>query len=181
MFYEDTDFAFKALPLVRRIALHNKVCYYYLQRENSIVHNFSEKKMDDICVNISNARQYYCKNVKNKKLAIFYKKSYSQFTLMLIKELAKTQNNNNLKNKLLHFIYQEQIKSIYISGNIVTKLTAITFNLLGVNVATFIAYEAIRFKNHISTLNILEYIKIKFSTYSTRNLLHTILNKFSQL
>lgn len=132
MFFEDTDFAFRAIPLLQRIALYDKVCYLYLQRENSIVHKFSEKKMNDICININNARRRYKENLENSKLASFYKRCYSIFLLMLIKELSKSENYKLMRKKLISFAKKEDINYVLIVGNFVTKLIAIIYNVMGI-------------------------------------------------
>lgn len=41
MFYEDTDFAFRFLPVVERISLYDNICYNYVFRENSIVNTLN--------------------------------------------------------------------------------------------------------------------------------------------
>lgn len=135
MFFEDTDFAFRAIPLIESIALYDKVCYFYLQRENSIVHKFSEKKMNDICININNARRHYKENLENSRLASFYKRCYSIFLLMLIKELSKSENYKSMRKKLISFAKKEDINNVLIVGNFVTKLIAITYNVLGIKTA----------------------------------------------
>lgn len=140
MFFEDTDFAFSAIPLLKRIALYDKVCYFYLQRENSIVHKFSEKKMDDICININNARKHYIENLGNCKLASFYKRCYSIFLLTLIKELCKSESDESMRDRLISFAKNEGISNVLVVGNIVTKIIALIYNVMGIKTSLMFTY-----------------------------------------
>lgn len=48
LYYEDSDFAFRALPLTSRIKLYNQDCYAYSIRRGSIAQTISIKKIDDL-------------------------------------------------------------------------------------------------------------------------------------
>lgn len=91
MYYEDSDFAFRALPLVERIMLYDKHCYNYMLRKESISHTINKQKLEDICKNCITTHTAYisCSN----SLKRFYKLCFSAFYLMFIKEVVKSQNS----------------------------------------------------------------------------------------
>ena len=140
MFYEDTDFALRALPLVNRIKLYDKVCYSYLFREGSITHVISSKKLNDILQNVNNEYSRSI-NEKNKALKDFYTLGYSCFVLLALKEVAKSENKNLeeilLKNLAL-------IAKVKVLGNSLTKLLCVIYNIFGAHVSYRLAKQIYR-------------------------------------
>lgn len=135
MLYEDTELAYRALPLIGRIRLYNSVCYYYLQREGSIVHSFNDKKLHDILINVKNGWERYNECSQNKKLQSFYAKGYSIFLLALIKEMSLYQCSLQHRQVLCDFIEANGIKKVIVMGNLVTKIIALVYNTLGYSYA----------------------------------------------
>lgn len=136
MFYEDTDFALRALPLVRTIKLFDRVCYNYLFRKGSITHEISEKKLLDILTNASNEYKLYQKE-KNKDLKNFYHLGYSCFILLALKEVAKTDNK---QLQSLFFSMSSHIKNVKVHGNTPTKLICLIYNMLNARLSYSIAH-----------------------------------------
>lgn len=147
MFYEDCEFAFRSVPQINRIKLHNEVCYYYVQRAGSIVHTLDEKKLSDIRENILLAFNQHNSFSCDKSLSLFYKKCYSILIVMEIKEIARMRNNNVSFQNLKSFLENNHIKNIVVLGNGFAKLISVTYNLFGLRLAFAIASLAVKIKN----------------------------------
>lgn len=142
MYYEDTEFAFRALPLLKHIRLYKHVCYNYVNRAGSIVNTINEKQLVDICFNMTKAHRLYI-NAKDKELKNFYKRSFSSFLLLVMKEVTKSKNPI-LKNKIIKIVRDENMKKLIPIGNKITKAIGLIYNILGIK-ACF-AVLAILFK-----------------------------------
>ena len=107
LFYEDTEFAYHALPLVKRIKLYHKDCYTYGIRQGSIAQTISSKKIDDLLSIVNTAKTMDAKypglicfrrsasnilvTVLNQSLAIGYKKGIKQ-----VKDILKSFLHHDL-------------------------------------------------------------------------------------
>lgn len=128
MFYEDTDFAFRSLPLVQRIQYYDKVCYNYLQREGSIVHHTNKRKLEDICKNCVSATVALRKC--DKSLKRFYQICYTSYYMLFLKEVIKSKN----KDYSLYLVEQTKkhgFGKVSMFGNLKTKIIGFVYNLLG--------------------------------------------------
>lgn len=132
MYYEDTDFAFRSLPLIKRIKKYNKVCYNYLQREGSIVHNTSMRKLEDICKNCVSAT----KLLKSSEQSIkrFYQVCFTSYYMLFFKEVLKSKNKK-FANYLIDETYRNDFGKVSMFGNFKTKLIGAVYNLLGVKIS----------------------------------------------
>ena len=132
MYYEDTDFAFRSLPLIKRIKRYNKVCYNYLQREGSIVHNTSMRKLEDICKNCVSAT----KLLKSSEQSIkrFYQVCFTSYYMLFFKEVLKSKNKD-FANYLIDETHRYNFGKVSMYGNFKTKLIGAAYNLLGVNIS----------------------------------------------
>lgn len=129
MYYEDTDFAFRSLPKVQRIIQYNKVCYHYLQRENSIVHLTNMKKLEGICQNCISANQAL--KECDKSLQRFYQICFTAFYMFFVKEVLKSKNKD-YADYLIHQSVIHKFGKVFMYGNIKTKMIGLVYNLLGV-------------------------------------------------
>lgn len=148
MYYEDTDFAFKALPLISRIKLYHSICYFYLQRNNSIVHSFNQKKLSDICYNIINAYQL-SQEEKDDNIKRFYVRSYSAFWLLSIKESAKKEKFKSYLDYLKEIEKRIHFEKIISHGNIKNKLLILVYNTLGLKVTFYVAHFFQKLGKHL--------------------------------
>lgn len=129
MFYEDTDFAFRSLPLVQRIQQFGKVCYNYLQRDGSIVHNTNMRKLEDISKNCISAT--VAMKGCEPSLKRFYKMCFTGFYLLFLKEVLKS-NNSEYAEFLMAQTRHNSFGKVYLFGNIKTKFIGFLYNILGV-------------------------------------------------
>lgn len=129
MYYEDTDFAFRSLPLIKRIKKYNKVCYNYLQREGSIVHNTSMRKLEDICKNCVSATMALKDCLPDMKR--FYKMCFTGFYMLFVKEVIKS-NNKEYAEFLISQTKRNGFGKVYMFGNIKTKFIGLLYNILGI-------------------------------------------------
>lgn len=129
MYYEDTDFAIKFLPLINKIKLLYKVCYLYQQRSDSIVHSTTMSKLRDISQNCKNAYSAYLSQPKPIKK--FYLRCYSAFYLLYLKEVIKSKKTE-FAELLVNDTKQNHFGKVMLYGNLTTKLIAILYNSLGV-------------------------------------------------
>lgn len=129
MFYEDSDFAFHCLPLVKRIQLYSHSCYYYLNRTNSIVNTLNSQKIKDIC---HNALTAFSLSQDSTELNTFYQRCYSSFILLALRGsiLGKSQKDLLYLNKIL---IDNQITYLYPIGSRSMKILSYLFNKLGCN------------------------------------------------
>lgn len=129
MFYEDTDFAFRSLPKVHRIRMYNKVCYHYLQRENSIVHITNLKKLEGICQNCISATTALkeCDN----SLRRFYQMCFTAFYMFFVKEVLKSKKSD-FADYLVDQSAIHKFGKVSMYGNIKTKMIGLLYNLVGV-------------------------------------------------
>lgn len=134
MFYEDTDFAFRSLPLVGRIQFYDKVCYNYLQRNGSIVHHTNMKKLEDICRNCISASKSMQKC--EEPLKRFYKICFSANYIFFLKEVLKSEYISPSyiieQTKLNHF------GKVRMYGDLKTNIIGLTYNLLGIELCCFV-------------------------------------------
>ena len=133
MYYEDTEFAFRALPLLKRIRLYNNVCYKYVNRSNSIVNSINEKKLEDICTNMTTAHRFYIQ-ANDYALKQFYFKCYSSFLLLVMKETAKS-GEKQLKDSIHRVVKRENMIKVFPTGGMGMKMIGHIYNALGFNVA----------------------------------------------
>lgn len=129
MFYEDTDFAFRSLPLVQRIQQIGRVCYNYLQRDGSIVHNTNMRKLEDISKNCVSATIAMKECEPSQKR--FYKMCFTSFYLLFLKEVLKSKNREYAEY-LIAQTRHNGFGKVYMFGNIKTKLIGFLYNILGV-------------------------------------------------
>ena len=140
-YYEDSEFAFRALPLVLRIKLYNHVCYNYLvNREGSIVNTFTETKFKDICYNAITAYNL-SKNECDENVRLFYIRCYSSFILLAVKQ-AIIQSQITWIDYLYKIKGENHLSKVRLIGNLKTKMLAVLHNLrgdkLGYNVYKFL-------------------------------------------
>lgn len=129
MYYEDADFAFRSLPLVRRIQRYKKICYNYLQRENSTVHHTDMRKLKDIsknCVTATNALRTCEQSLKR-----FYQICFTSFYMLFLKEVLKSKNKG-YANFLMTETQLYSFGRVSLFGNFKTKLIGMFYNLFGV-------------------------------------------------
>lgn len=131
MYYEDTDFAFRSLPLVRRILQYGHVCYYYLQREGSIVHHTNIRKLEDISKNCLSAT--LALKECQAELRRFYKMCFTGFYMLFVKEVIKA-NNREYADFLITQTRRNGFGKVYMFGNLKTKLIGFLYNTLGIKV-----------------------------------------------
>lgn len=129
MYYEDTDFAFRSMPAVRRIQLYGKVCYNYLQREGSIVHFTNKRKLKDICKNCISASNAL--NTCDDSLKRFYQICFTSYYMLFLKEVLKAKNKN-FDNYLISQTYLNRFGRVSLFGNMRTKIIGLVYNLFGV-------------------------------------------------
>lgn len=146
MFYEDCEFAFRAVPQINRIKLHNEICYFYVQRAGSIVHTLDEKKLSDVRDNILLAFNQHNSCSNDKGLSLFYKKCYSVLIVMEIKEIARMSENSLSFYNLKSFLEKNHIKNVTVLGNGFAKLISIVYNFLGLRLAFAIASLSVKMK-----------------------------------
>lgn len=141
MYYEDTDFAFRSLPIVSKIRLYDKVCYYYLQRDGSIVHFTNKRKLEDICKNCVSATKFL--KSSDDSLKRFYQISFTSYYMLLFKEVLKSKN----KDFVDYLIKQTKLNgfgNVSMFGNITTKIIGLLYNLLGVRLSLCILSKIVR-------------------------------------
>lgn len=138
MFYEDTDFAFRSLPVVQRIQFYDKVCYNYLQRQGSIVHYMNKRKLEDICKNCISATKAL--HVCDKSLKRFYQVCFTSYYMLFLKEVIKSKN----KEYAIFLITQTKkfnFGKVSFWGNVKTKVIGIMYNILGVSMCVKIFFN----------------------------------------
>lgn len=131
MYYEDADFAFRSLPLVNRIQQYAQVCYNYLQREDSIVHKTSMRKLEDIsknCVTATNALK-----TCEPRLKRFYEICFTSYYMLFVKEVMKS-GDKDYSDFLIKQTRLHSFGKVYLFGNIKTKMIGLMYNLFGVKV-----------------------------------------------
>ena len=141
MYYEDTDFAFRSLPIVSKIRLYDKVCYYYLQRDGSIVHFTNKRKLEDICKNCVSATKFL--KSSDDSLKRFYQISFTSYYMLFFKEVLKSKN----KDFVDYLIKQTKLNgfgNVSMFGNITTKIIGLLYNLLGVRLSLCILSKIVR-------------------------------------
>lgn len=141
MYYEDTDFAFRSLPIVSKIRLYDKVCYYYLQRDGSIVHFTNKRKLEDICKNCVSATKFL--KSSDDSLKRFYQICFTSYYMLFFKEVLKSKN----KDFVDYLIKQTKLNgfgNVSMFGNITTKIIGLLYNLLGVRLSMCILSKIVR-------------------------------------
>lgn len=141
MYYEDTDFAFRSLPIVSKIRLYDKVCYYYLQRDGSIVHFTNKRKLEDICKNCVSATKFL--KSSDDSLKRFYQICFTSYYMLFFKEVLKSKN----KDFVDYLIKQTKLNgfgNVSMFGNITTKIIGLLYNLLGVRLSLCILSKIVR-------------------------------------
>lgn len=129
MYYEDTDFAFRCLPLVSRIKKYDKICYNYLRRNGSICHSLNKKKLEDMmknCVSATSALKS-C----DASLRRFYNICFSAFYMYALKETLKS-GEREYSDYLIEQTHINNFGKVTMYGNIKTKLLGLAYNLLGI-------------------------------------------------
>lgn len=142
MFFEDCEFAFRAIPQINRIMFHNEICYYYVQREGSIVHSLDERKLEDIRENILLAYNQSISFAENTPLALFYKKCYSVLVVMEIKEIARAKNKRLSYQNLRVFLKKNGITNVSVMGNTFAKVLSYVYNVFGLKASYLVALLA---------------------------------------
>lgn len=129
MFYEDSDFAFRSLPNIKRIQLYNQNCYYYLSRTNSIVNTLNSQKIKDIC---HNALTAFSLSKESKELEIFYQRCYSSFILLAIRGCILGKSPMDL-SYIQAILTKYNITYLYPIGSKTMKILSYIFNKIGRN------------------------------------------------
>lgn len=129
MYYEDTDFAFRSLPLLRRIQQYGNICYNYLQRDGSIVHHTNMRKLEDIAKNCVSANGALgdCE----PSLKRFYKICFTSYYMLFVKEVLKS-NNKEYEEFLITQSIAHGFGKVCLFGNLKTKIIGLLYNLFGV-------------------------------------------------
>ena len=141
MYYEDTDFAFRSLPLVEKIRLYDKICYNYLQRNGSIVHFTNKRKLEDICKNCISATKFL--KSSDDSLKRFYQICFTSYYMLFFKEVLKSKN----KDFADYLIKQTKLNgfgNVSMFGNITTKIIGSLYNLLGVRLTLCMLSKIVR-------------------------------------
>ena len=141
MYYEDSDFAFRSLPIVQRIKMYGKVCYNYLQRDNSIVHHTDKKKLMDLCKNCLKTYQSYLHCTQ--KLKRFYRICYSGFYMKSFKDVLKS-DNKELMRYFIDYSKKNKLGNVGMYGDFKTKLIGLLYNAMGVKLSLRILSLVVR-------------------------------------
>lgn len=141
MYYEDTDFAFRSLPLVGKIRLYDKTCYNYLQRDGSIVHFTNKRKLEDICKNCVSATSFL--KTSDDSLKRFYQMCFTSYYMLFVKEVLKAKNKE-FEAYLITQTKQNGFGNVSMFGNITTKIIGLLYNLLGVRLSLCILSKIVR-------------------------------------
>lgn len=132
MIYEDTEFAYRALPKLNRIQLFDNICYNYLQRRGSISKNYSFKKYKDICTNIQMAnRMQKLDWGNNSETNKFFQNSCTALTILAIKEYIKVRNKDFYTILKQTLLTEPPVKKLSAFGGIKEKILIYTYNTLG--------------------------------------------------
>ncbi len=128
LYYEDSDFAFRSLPMLKRIRYFSKVSYNYLQRKTSITHTVDMEKINSI---FTNCDAFYAAYISCPLiLKRFYHLCFSSFYLFAIKEVVKSRNSE-YRIVLLEHSKAKRYGKVMLAGNLKTKIIAIVLNLCG--------------------------------------------------
>ena len=141
MYYEDADFAFRSLPLLSRIQLYDKKCYYYLQRKGSITSYMNKKKLNDIaknCITTSTLLKSCDRPLKR-----FYQICYTSYYMLFLKEVLKS-GNKDFKHFLVEQTALNKFGKVSMFGNLNTKIIGAIYNVLGVKLCLYILSKFIR-------------------------------------
>ena len=129
MYYEDTDFAFRCLPLVSRIMKYDKICYNYLRRKGSICHSLNKKKLEDMVKNCISAT--IALKSCDAPLKRFYNVCFTAFYMYALKETLKS-GEKEYSDYLTEQTYINNFGKVVMYGNIKTKILELAYNLLGI-------------------------------------------------
>lgn len=135
MYYEDSDFAFRTLPLLERISIYKQRSYYYRQRHSSITNKLSFNKLKDMCRNCSTAYNEYKKN--DFSINQFYLNCFTSFYLKIISDIIKS-DNKEFRNYLVNQTINKKWGRIPLYGNYKTKLIALIYNSFGIKACLYI-------------------------------------------
>ena len=129
IYFEDADFALRFLPLVKRIQLYNRKCYFYLQREGSVTKATSKKTIIDIAKNCI-ATNILLKSC-DKSLRRFYQICFTSFYMLFLKEVLKSRNKEYF-DFIIEQTKMNNFGKVSMFGNIKTKAIGVIYNIFGV-------------------------------------------------
>lgn len=141
MYYEDADFAFRSLPLLNRIQLYDKNCYYYLQRKGSITSYTNEKKLKDIAQNCITTSTFL--KSCDSSLKRFYQICFTSYYMLFLKEVLKS-GNKDFRRYLIEQTAINKFGKVSMFGNNKTKIIGALYNILGVKLCLNILSKIVR-------------------------------------
>lgn len=125
LYYEDSEFAYRTLPLASKIKLYNKICYTYNIRQGSIAQTFSEKKIEDLLYIADKAIAKY-KEHNNKRCFI---KSATNLIITALLQAIAINYLHGIK-KIKPILKHNNIRLIK-CGSKVTRIIACIYNIFG--------------------------------------------------
>lgn len=139
LYYEDSEFAYRAIPKMQAIKLHDKDCYVYNVRNGSIAQTVSKKKIDDLIFIAGKAieannlfRNYNC-----------FARSASNIIFTALMQSIKIKYKEGTKR--IRLILKKQ-KQMTVSGNTINHILVGAYNLGGFNITYCIAVIAVLLK-----------------------------------
>jgi len=110
-YYEDINAIAKALNLCNKIVISDYKLYRYVQRDNSIMHTYSDKHLNDYYEQISEFYKYISTNYTIKEMAIEYRASKFRLTYNIL-----NMAQNSLKQDLFKKNFEALPNEIVIFG-----------------------------------------------------------------
>lgn len=133
LYYEDSEFAYRAIPLISRIKLYDKTCYTYKIRQGSIAQTFSKKKIDDLLY-IAN-KAIIANNTYQDKIC-FIRSATNMIVIALLQSISFNYSDGIKHVKMI--LKSNDIKLIN-CGSKATRLIVISYNKFGFTVTITIA------------------------------------------
>lgn len=133
LYYEDSEFAYRALPLISRIKLYDKVCYTYKIRQGSIAQTFSKKKINDLLY-IAN-KAIAANKIYRDKIG-FLRSATNLIVTALFQSISFNYKEgiNNVKTVL-----DSNDNDLIICGSKATRLIVFLYNKFGFTTVVMIA------------------------------------------
>lgn len=135
LYYEDSEFAYRFLPIINKIKLFNKECYIYNIRQGSITQSISEKKIDDLLYIAEKALTIY-NNTFPKEC--FLRSATNILITAILHSISIEYNYGITQSKNL--IKNQRIKRLALCGSYPTRIIAYIYNTIGLNGALFITH-----------------------------------------
>lgn len=111
IYFEDVSFTFKAILHARNIALLSEYNLHYYQREQSIMHDFSSKYIDNLFETFTSLKSY----LNRQNLFYLYKKDFDAYFRKCYKSVLNTIFNNvndiALQKKYILYFFETLFKT----------------------------------------------------------------------